>query len=294
MNIEKVEYVSIFDAYTQHENELNKIYNMDYAMEAAEDNSINKDKNISPDSIDETLSTKISNLIEKISEFIENLIMSLKNKFRQLIVTDKGFSKELATMQRDRKPLNAVKVIIYQYIPELLTAQYGKIKTVSTRLVSKANGSVTNDPNSPLLLDNGEFEIMFLKEIGFTEGKTFKEYLDYIKRTFRGEKKEVTILKSQIPVYKKNVDGYKELYTTLNTDLVDLKSDISNLNNKTKLLLRNKNSEEIDKKKITMQIRNLSNLYNFFLSYINLYHELSVELMLSSRIILRKMYQMQR
>lgn len=294
MNIEKVEYNSIFETYINNEIELDEITSMNYAMEAEENILMNKDSDERNIDSSNALFTKIAALIEKIIEYIENLLISLKNKFQQLMVTDKGFSKELATAERDRKPLNAIKVINYQYIPEFLSTQYGKIRTMANKLVSKATSAATMDPNSPLLLDNGEFEISMLKEIAYTEGKSFKEYLDYVKKTFRGEKKEVTILKSQIPLYKKNIDNYKSLYKTLNTDIIDLKGNITNLKNKTKLSIRNPNSKEIDKKKITMQIRNLTNLYNFFLSYINLYHELTVEIMLSSRVIVGKFYQMQR
>ncbi len=293
MNTEKVEYSSIIETYINTEIELNNIFNMEYIMEA-ENASVNKDSDETKGDASNTILTRISALIEKIIEVINNLVISLKNKFQQLMITDKGFEKELARVQRDRKPLNAIKVISYKYLPEFLNSQYSKLKTTSNNLISKVSSADAMDPNSPLLLDNTEFERMFLKNLGYTEGSSFKEYLSFVKKTFRGEKKEITILKAQIPVYKKNVDSYKGLYTTLNTDLIALKDDISKLKNRTKLTVKNPNSADIDKKKITVQIRNLMNLYNFYLGYTNLYHELTVELMLSSRIILRKMYQIQR
>ncbi len=278
-----LDYNEITDYYIAMENDI--LSEESYVLEAENiDPSVNKEK------IAKRVQDTVLKLMDKLVGMIDAMILKLKNRFRQVLVTDKGFDKILAKAERDRKPKNAIKIINYQYTPEFLSSQYGKLHKVISDLMNEVSSANIKD-DSILLYSAVNLEKSILESIGFRDGN-FQDYLKYVRKEFRGEKKEQTILKTQLPKHKKDIALHQSANGVLNRDLVDAKSKVNNLRGKTRTLIRSEAIADTKKQKYSTQFRNISSAYNMYSSFTSMYYELLIELMLSSRIIIKRFYQL--
>lgn len=280
-----IEYNSILESYNNLIIEIDNMATIDYAMEAEVDEEVRKNKT------GEKIQDMIFNIIDKMVRAFDELILKLKNRIRVAIATDKGFFKEFSTAEKNRKPLPNIKVINYTYTPEFLSSQYGKLKKLANDLIGEIQ-SINVKENSDLLLSKKDFQKVILDTMQFKDGEMFSDYLKYVRKEFRGEKKEMVISSNRVGEYKKVVNSYQSIHQALSSDLVNLKSSINNVRSRVKTLVRSQSVSDELKNQYKKQVTNISYFYSLFLSYSNMYFELSIERMLNSRIILKRFYQM--
>lgn len=233
----------------------------------------------------------IKKFIQKIISMIDTAILKFKNAFNKVLLTDKGFRKQLREAEVTRKPLNGVKITGFKYTPESLHAIYSKYSSVVSNIINNFN--VSNIMNADNLLNNSkeDFEKVILSKLGIPNDITDMSSLYiYMKKIFRGKKMTYTVMKTEVSKHMKIIDGYLNSKSILNNELVKLKSSTSKI--KTQLKVASKNNVTDDaRKKILTQSSLITFLYNQYATFISIYFELLVEHMLNSRVILKKIYQ---
>lgn len=281
----KMEYHEIINDY--HKNEIQLESEIMYILEAE-----NIDPDINKNEVAKNAQNTMSKIIDKIIKIVDDILLKLKNRVRMFITTNKGFQSSFQKAERDRKPLNGVKLITFLYSPELLTSQYGRFKNVVAELIKGVDSTQINK-DDPLLLDKDELLNYIFDKLGYKgEKNTVAGYLTYIKKGFRGTKTDTTIMASQIPEHKKNVNSYQSTYNLLNKELVTVKGSINNLKSKINRVASNSNTSNENKNEYRKKITGLSLIFSFYSSFISTYYELILEEMLTSRAILKRLYQL--
>lgn len=236
----------------------------------------------------------VKKLLEHIVAVIEKAFLTISNSLHKFYMTDKGFKKQLYDATKNHKPRN-VKLIMYQYVDEALNAQYAKMKSIITELISKI--SVNNmenlkNENNVLNKNRKELETYILSRLGCPNDVTdMTLYFVYVKKLFRGNKKETIIQQEQIDYYKRLVDGYP----VLKRELVRSKSVILDLakvmRSKLADIAASTTVPDDVKAKVIQQARNVSFVYNMYSSFVGIMYQLKLEQMISARIVLQKVYQ---
>lgn len=281
----KMEYHEIIDNYNRNESILES--EITYVLEAE-----NIDPDIKKEEVGRNLQSSMTKIVDKIINIIDDIISKLKNRLQKFITTDKGFQTMFQKAQTDRKPLTGVKLITFLYSQELLTSQYGRFKTIVGNLLKNVDSTLINK-DDPLLLDKEALLNHIFDGLGYKGDKqSVAGYLMYIKNEFRGKKQETTIMASEIPKYKKNVDTYRSVHTLLNKELVNTKGIINGLRTKLDRVASNKDTSNENKVDYRKKISNLSVVFSFYSSFIHTYYESTLELMLTSRTILKRLYQL--
>lgn len=280
-----IEYGIILESYNNLINEIDNLTSLDFALEAKGDEEVEKNKR------GEKIQEMIYSIIDKVVRSFDELIIKLKNRLRLVIATDKGFFNEFSRAEKNRKPLSNIKVINYTYTPEFLSSQYGKLKKIANDLMGEIK-AINVREESELLMNKQDFQKYVLNTLQYKDGDMFSEYLKYVRKEFRGEKKEMVISSNRINDYKNTVNSYQSIHRTLNTDLMNLKSVINNVRTRVRTLVRSQSVSDELKNQYKKQVTNISYFYSLFLSFSNMYFELSIERMLNSRIILKRFYQM--
>lgn len=279
-------YNDIRNTYINNVNDINLIV-FDITTEAEEINDDTNKKNTTSSFIE-----KISKLFQKILNILDNIIMKIRNGFTQAMLTDKGFQKQLSEAQRNRKPLNGIKVITYTYQTQFLETVHLKLKNIVQGIINSYDPKRVMDENNPLGFNKDKMESFILQKLGVPNDVTnIDEFFIYIKKFFRGEKSEKTIMNSTIPKHVQIIQSYKQEQNKLNTELQNMRSTMIQVRTKIRTFISSQDVADEAKRKATQQISNLTYLLNLFSSYIHLHFELIVELMTNSRIILKKLYQ---
>ena len=85
---------------------------------------------------------------------------------------------------------------------------------------------------------------------------------------------------------------YKSKYNIVNKELVATKGSIASLKNKISRVASNPDTSNENKNDYRKKISSLSLVFSFYSSFIHTYYELILEEMLTSRAILKRLYQL--
>lgn len=241
------------------------------------------------------ISDKLKQIIDHLLAMIEKVVLSITNALQRVNLTDKGFKKELREAELGVQPLNAIRVITYQYIDQVLDGEYQKITAIINRIVgsiSSTNMKDIDNERNPLNMDNKELEAYILREMKCpSEITDMTIYFSYLKKIFRGKKMEMQISKDALPRHKKLVVSYDSFKDDVNRNKATMFNQISQLKNTLKIINANLDNPDATKMKIARQMKNVSLLYNMYGTFLGSMFQLKVEQMLNSRIILKRFYQ---
>jgi len=238
---------------------------------------------------------KIGDLINKIVAMVERAITNVKNFFQKALLTDKGFTKELREAEVNRRPLNAVKVISYKYIPDYIKGVNSNFKLILEKLINDTNTLYNSNESkqSPLSLGKSEFISYIFKELKAPSNiDDMTVYFKFLREKFRGDKLELVLKSTELPKYIKITQGYEILKGSLDKDLTFIKLKINKVKNPLKVAVKNPNISDSNKSIIMKKITNLAVLYNLYTNFCNINLELNVEYMLTTRTIVKKFYQL--
>jgi hypothetical protein len=291
----------VLEEYTDIKNDLDRLcYSIALENETESRDSnfvlVNKDKDIDDSvnkaNVGESIFNRIKQIIEKIIALIERYMYKLKNLLKRIMLTDKGFKQELKELQDNRRPLNGIKVITYQYVPEILIGTDNKFKKVLLSLVNDIKSDTLDSENNPLLLPRSEFNEYIFKQINAPDSvDDINIYFKYIREKFRGNKGERTIMNSSLPNYIKMAEGYKKMEDEMMNELEHFRVKVTDIRANLKVASKSQSITDEEKRKLITKMSNLAYVYNAYFSFVNIVIELKIEMMLHSRVIIKKFYQ---
>jgi len=283
------EYIKVYEATVA---DINFVY-YDAVLEA--DNNDNIDDEQTKRDRSKQISDRIGDIFQHILTLLEKLILTVMNAFKKVNLTDKGFRKELRDAEINVKPLNGIKLTMFQYVNEVLETESSKFKNTVIEAISLVDTTDINklkDESNPMNMTSTDLEQYMLKKMGCpSEIKDMTLYFQYIKKLFRGKKQEKVIMQDTIRYHMSVLDSYKPLTNRLNIDKASMFSQIHTLRSKLKISTSKPDTPDETKRVVARQMKNVAMIYNMYGTFIGIFYQLKVEQMLNSRIVLKRFYQ---
>jgi hypothetical protein len=238
---------------------------------------------------------KIKKLMQEIVAIIDRLMSKLKNVIGRILTTDKGFRKQIREAIAKNKPLEGVKLIAYTYNDTELDRIHNKISSVLFKTISSLKTSYTEemdeDNKHPLDMNKNELYKYILDQAGCPNDVTdLNLFYEYIKKSYRKEKKEILFLSQNTRDYYNITLSYNKIEDTVNKQNTLMRQQVSILRTNLSNISKNSQLPNNVKKRAVKQATNASLLYNFYSSILSMYIELKTEQILTYRIVLKKLY----
>ena len=264
---------------------------LEYALEADATVANEEEKK----SIGRMLFEKVEKIIQEIYAIIDRLFSKLGNIIQRIMVTDKGFKKESRTAIKKNKPLEAVKLIAYQYDDSFLENQMSKMTTTVFNILKNLKTDYVSEKNDttdePLDMKKKDLYKYILKQVGCPGDITdMNLYYEYLKKGYRGNKKEQLFKASNTQVYYNNTMEYTKLKQVVNAKESIMKQQVSTIKSNLLNIIKNKLAEDAVKKRAVHHSSNVSDLYNLYSTFLSIYIELKIEKILNYRTVMRKLY----
>lgn len=286
-----LDYIKVYESTCREIEELS----MEITMEADLNNETELDDDVKKKQRSLKFQETVKKIIDHIVSAIEKAMLLISNALNKVYLTDKGFKKQLYDATENHKPRTAIRLIMYQYVDEVLNTQYGRMKSIVNELITKIDIDdieKLKDESNVLNKNHKELESYILKRLGCPNNVTdMSLYFLYIKKLFRGEKKETVIQNSQIEYYRKLVDGYDLLKKELERSKAIILTHARNMRFKITKIASNPAIQDEVKSKVIQHARNITCVYNMYSTFVGFMYQLKVEQMLSARIVLQKFYQ---
>ena len=243
-------------------------------------------------------------LLQKVNELIKELLAIIERAFdriwqflKRVAQTDVGFKDHIRKAIREQKPLEAVKLIAYQYNEGFLNTQMEKVTKVVFDLVTNLKTSyadVKDGESSPMDLPTKDLYRYIFDKIGCSKDITdMNRYYLFLKHGYRLEKKEMLFKASATREYYNIALGREKLEKVLSAKKQVMKSQVSTIKTQLSNITLNKTTQNDVKKRAMKQYSNASHLYNFYSSFLSIYAQLEIEKMMSYRAVLKKLYHIQ-
>ena len=236
----------------------------------------------------------ITKAIETLAGIISRFTLKCKNIFQNIMQTDTGFKSSARNAIVDNKPLEAIKLIAYDYDDSFIDNQLNRISSEIIRLITSAKTSYVDQSNPDIVheLDMSEdklYSIIF-KKAGFSDVGNLSTYFLKLKTGYRRQKKEILFKSSETEKYyhialskdilKKKIDEQQHI---ISQQAATVKANLKNT-------INNNNTQDYVKKRAMSQFKNITHLFNFYTSFLNMYVQLKIEKNLMYRTVLKKLY----
>ena len=291
-------YNEIIKEFNATESEIRDLY-FDYTIVLEETMSSGSNTTVDDNTNKQSFAKK---LIDKIGKIIQELFAIIDRKFSKLATimnrvgqTDEGFKREIRTAIKNNDPLEAIKLISYQYNEEALDTDLNNMTTVLLDLMKslKTGYAEEKDENNqhPMDLSTDDLYKYIFKQIKCPEEVTsINTYYEYIKNKYRGNKKEQLYVSSKTREYYNITMSYDAVKRTLDGKKLVMKQQASVLKANLNAIIKNTMTQNNIKQRAIKQSTNATNLYNLYTSFLDIYTNLKLEKVMAYRIILKKLY----
>ena len=313
----KADYNSLIVAYESNQEEIENIISaspINIAMEADNDTpeELNSSKAVS-DTVrsDDTKVANKSNLITKVLTKVRELIKKvgeifskLKNKLSKRIslttMSDNKFKSLYVKKKTMVKPYDNVKVITYSYSEGYVDKTIKKILGEIIQSIDKLKasiGSTTMNERISKIINADQGEMIKTLVVPYIHGddkdniNNIKDFIRYIIKEFRGEKKEIVYHANQIPQIEAKALSTKELAGVFNGYMREAETAYKNIKS---FEFQVKRTQNVDEKVLKLVMANTSKatvLYNAYDALVHAYFEARLEQCLAYRLVLKKFYQ---
>ena len=261
-----------------------------YALEA----DTSTDNTDSKKSFGRMILDKIEKLIKELYAIIDRTFSKIGSVIKRLIVTDEGFKKEIRTAIKKNKPLEAVKLISYQYDDKFLETEMVNISNVVFKIIRELKTDLSSEKqgnSGPLDMEKGKLYEYVLKQMGCPDDVTdMRLYYEYLKKGYRGNKKEQLFKASSTQTYYNITMDYNKMDQNIKAKNTLMKQQVSVIKTNLANITKNNLSDDSVKKKALRQSSNATILYNMYSTFLVIYTELKTEKILNYRIVLKKLY----
>ena len=240
------------------------------------------------------LKMKIETMIKEFFAAIDRWFLKATNTIKSFLQTNDGFRRSVRTRMRDVKPLEAVKLIAYQYNDTSLDQLKNKLyATIDNLFNSLSSGKgLSESDKSPLDLSTDELNAYVLKTAGFpSEVTSLNLSFEHMKKTYRVGKKEQLFTASKIPQYLKITEETPVIQAMLNKENQKIREKGNKLKNHLLSTVMKTETQNEIKRKTLDQSKNVVHLMNFYTSFLNIYMQLRIEKIFSFRMALKKLLQ---
>lgn len=237
---------------------------------------------------------KIKKIIAELTALISRAFSALGNTMTKVMQTDHGFSDQCRKAMKTTKPLQAVKLITYDYQDMFLDQQLSKwdniIQKTLVNLKTDLKSEQLNGKPDTLDLSSADMVKIILKNIGVPSDITdMNLYFLYLKREYRKGKVEKLFKKSEIRQYYNMTQNCKNLKNVINAKQIFMRENLTRVKSSLQQISENKRVGDGIRKRVMRQSSNASHLFNMYTSFLKAYTQLKTEEILSYRAVLKKL-----
>lgn len=234
---------------------------------------------------------KVKKLIKELYAIIDRQFSKIMNIIKRVLQSDEGFKKKARDAIRKNKPLEAIKLIAYQYNNSALDNNMRKLSSTLDSIIDVKFLSNVKDEGNPLDMKSKDMIIWVFNKAGIPKEVTDVNLLfEYLKKIFRVAKKEQLFKASETKLYYDVATKYDVLAKDCNEKNNKFKSGVTNMKAILYRVANNSDLPDEDKRKILCRAKGISQLTNLYLSILSIYSQLKIEQALSHRIVLQKLY----
>lgn len=280
------------DDYNETRLSINEIF---YLNALEEDTVTSIDDESNKMAFAEKLKVQVEKLIKTLEGIIEKCSLKISNFMGRLLQTDTGFKEHCRKAMVENKPLEAVKLIAYQYNDAILDTEMNRMTNIVLNKLNSVKVSYQEESDATNASDMDRSEPDLIAKL-FEELKCPKEinnmnsYFAYIKDKYRTAKKEQLFTARESKTYYAITQEYNKINDIVKRKQQVLKNQKSvlqaNLNN----IIKNKMTQNHVKQRALNQYRNATHIYNVYTHFLEIYFQLRIEKILSYRVVLKKIY----
>lgn len=252
-----------------------------------------------PGLVDKMIKT-VKEIIARINGMIQKNFLKFKNFITKAMQTDQGFENEFRKAFKSKQPLEAIKLISYEYNPGVLDAELVKVNKAVQKLLAGMSNKVSytalSDVNTANDMDRTPDEIyeIIFKDLNCpSDVRDINTYFLHIKGKYRGEKKEMLFKSSQTTEYRNITKGHKHLMDAINNSQSTISNQVATLKSNLHNTIQNRQAAPEVKKRAVKQCKNLSHVMNFYIRFIDIYMQLQLERLFTYRTVLKRLYDFQ-
>lgn len=291
-------YEEIINEFNATESEIRDLY-FDYTIALEETMSSGSntttDDNTNKQSFAKKLIEKVEKIIQELFAIIDRKFSKLTNLMTRVGQTDEGFKREIRTAIKNNSPLEAIKLISYQYDDNALDTDLNNMTNTLLSLIKSLKTGYAeekrDDNEHPLDMTVDDlYKYVFNQMKCPKEVSSINTYFEYIKNKYRGNKKEQLYASSKTREYYNITTSYSVIKRTLDGKKLLMKQQASVLKANLSSIIKNNMTQNSVKQRAIKQSSNVTNLYNLYTSFLDIYTNLKTEKVITYRIILKKIY----
>lgn len=277
------------------ENDIESLF-YDIAMEeeVAKDNTqASKEE---PGILDKMIKT-VKELFAQLNGMIQKNFLKFKNFLTRVAQSDSGFDDNFKKAFKEKKPMEAIKLITYEYNPELLDTEMKKINAILIKLfgnmANKTSYTALSDANMVNDMDRTPEELytIIFKHLNCpSDVKDLSTYFLYIKNKYRVNKKETLFKSSRTQEYYEITKSHNKLTKEIQKSQTIIANQVGALKSNLHNTILNKQARPEVKKRALKQCKNLTHLFNFYIHFVDIYMQLQLERLFTYRTVLQKLY----
>lgn len=259
-----------------------------------EADSVNKLSSTDEISIGRKLKEKIDKLIKELLSIIERAFLKISNMIKNFLQTDEGFKKSCRTQMTKVKPLEAVKLIAYDYDDGFLESQLNLLTQVVSNSLNKIDTSQSENETDMRLSANELISNVLTKISSDNSVTNINLYFEFIKDKYRHSKSEQLFKASASREYYTKATGInstKSLVDAKQRTMIQQVGRIKHVLNQTSKNMGTDKSNLSLKQDLIKQNANATHLFNLYTSILNMYTQLKIEMHMQYRAVMKKLYQ---
>ena len=277
------------------ENDIESLfYDIAIEEEVAKDNTqASKEE---PGILDKMIKT-VKELFAQLNGMIQKNFLKFKNFLTRVAQSDNGFDDNFKKAFKEKKPMEAIKLITYEYNPELLDTEMKKINAILIKLfgnmANKTSYTALSDANTVNDMDRTPEELytIIFKQLNCpSDVKDLSTYFLYIKNKYRVNKKEMLFKSSRTQEYYEITKSHNKLTKEIQKSQTIIANQVGTLKSNLHNTILNKQARPEVKKRALKQCKNLTHLFNFYIRFVDIYMQLQLERLFTYRTVLQKLY----
>lgn len=277
------------------ENDIESLfYDIAIEEEVAKDNTqASKEE---PGILDKMIKT-VKELFAQLNGMIQKNFLKFKNFLTRVAQSDNGFDDNFKKAFKEKKPMEAIKLITYEYNPELLDTEMKKINAILIKLfgnmANKTSYTALSDANTVNDMDRTPEELytIIFKQLNCpSDVKDLSTYFLYIKNKYRVNKKEMLFKSSRTQEYYEITKSHNKLTKEIQKSQTIIANQVGTLKSNLRNTILNKQARPEVKKRALKQCKNLTHLFNFYIRFVDIYMQLQLERLFTYRTVLQKLY----
>ena len=280
---------------TLFDDDVNMLF-FDVAMEEEVAKNTTQASKEEPGMVDKMIDT-VKKLFIRLNGLIQKNFLKFKNFMMKVAESDQGFENEFRKAFKAKKPLTAIKLVTYDYNPNILDAELLKINKVIQGLfngmVNKTSYTALSDTTTANDMDRSPEEIyqMIFKELSCPgDVKDINTYFIHIKNKFRVDKKEILFKSSQTQEYYQMTKQHSMLMEKIKKSEGVVSNQVATMKSNLHNTILNKQSKPEVKKRAVKQCKNLTHIMNFYIRFMDIYMQLNLERLFTYRNVIKKLY----